>query len=597
MTESIVRLPLDVQHKLQELELELAEGDITQKGFEKKRIKLLEPYRKQKQKTDDGRLSKTRFCPYLKSIIWILVCTSKGESPVIATSNHKHAKSRIQCRRQKHEGYNRYHSDVRQEAVKQALEQYGSKPISSSKRISNTQQIAADLSSDDESLTYTTDDHQSPFQQLKKIEQQPQLPELETLIKNIPAPSLPPPIMSSFLSDFIHRSQEPSLSSVQPDLTRSAGARYRDSNSDYINNNYQHYVMYGERTTTATQQINQNTNVYERKPSTRVSSKILALVNTLKRPKRKQLHEFFEDNEEELAMPPIDPLSPKPEGGISVPSCGEQLVVSSQWPKNFIQAINQHGINQGRNNFIVVLDEQGKAANTLTFIKLMTRSHKIAFNLLNKVHCQGSGSTSRENLLKSGDRVALVYSNNDPINFICAFYGCIIAGIVPLPVDVPLSRRDWLSQRIGILLGQLGVKVALTSESCYRQLPKTNLNSMSTTHSSTPTNTTINGHHGDILSFKGWPPIVWFVTEHLQRLPKDWTPPLSVQELQNQNIPAYIEYSSLKDGSVVGVTVTHEQLLIHSQTLINACKYTSSDICLCCVDFKREVGLWHSVHA
>jgi acyl-CoA synthetase (AMP-forming)/AMP-acid ligase II len=38
-------------------------------------------------------------------------------------------------------------------------------------------------------------------------------------------------------------------------------------------------------------------------------------------------------------------------------------------------------------------------------------------------------------------QVALVYSSNDPINFICAFYGCLLAGIVPLPIDVPLARR------------------------------------------------------------------------------------------------------------------------------------------------------------
>jgi len=38
-------------------------------------------------------------------------------------------------------------------------------------------------------------------------------------------------------------------------------------------------------------------------------------------------------------------------------------------------------------------------------------------------------------------QVALVYSSNDPINYICAFYGCLLAGIVPLPIDVPLARR------------------------------------------------------------------------------------------------------------------------------------------------------------
>ena len=93
-------------------------------------------------------------------------------------------------------------------------------------------------------------------------------------------------------------------------------------------------------------------------------------------------------------------------------------------------------------------------------MKLLTRSQKIAFNLLHKIHLHGNaGSNSRENLLKPGDRVwpsilsnnvirfdfhlqvALVYSSNDPINFICAFYGCLLAGIVPLPIDVPLARR------------------------------------------------------------------------------------------------------------------------------------------------------------
>ena len=39
-------------------------------------------------------------------------------------------------------------------------------------------------------------------------------------------------------------------------------------------------------------------------------------------------------------------------------------------------------------------------------VKLLTRSQKIAYNLLHKVHTHGNtGSNSRENLLKPGDRV------------------------------------------------------------------------------------------------------------------------------------------------------------------------------------------------
>ncbi|CAF0720628.1 unnamed protein product [Rotaria sp. Silwood1] len=572
-------LPMDIQQKLQELELELAEGDITQKGFEKKRTKLLAPYQQQLNETHVGN-------------------NMNNNNNNEKLSNRQ---SKIQCRRQKRDGYNRYHSDVRQEAVKQALEQFGARPIPSSKRIINSQ--TKHESSDDEdddgesSSTYaTTDDQQNKDSSVSPVPipiqnhhyQNP--PSVELIIKNIQAP--PPP--SAFLSDFIHRSQEPSLSNIECDLTRSAGARYRDSNSDYVNTSQQHYVLYGDRNASIdlpksiTNSINHQNE--ERKPSLRVSSKILALVNTLKvrhRPKRKPMKEYYEDNEEELAIPPIDPLSPKPEGGISVPSCGEQLIVSSQWPKTFLAALQQHASQQPRTNAITILDEQTKPSQTLTFLKLLTRSQKIAYNLLHKVHSHGNtGSNSRENLLKTGDRVALVYSSNDPINFICAFYGCLLAGMVPLPIDVPLARRDWLSQRIGILLGQLSIKVALTSDSCYRQLPKVQQ------HNSSSSSANIN----EIISFKGWPNLIWFITEHLPKPPKDWT----INDISRslcETTPAYIEYTSVKDGSIVGVTINYEQLFVHTQTLVNACKYSSTDICLCCVDFKRQIGLWHTIHA
>ncbi len=74
--------------------------------------------------------------------------------------------------------------------------------------------------------------------------------------------------------------------------------------------------------------------------------------------------------------------------------------------------------------------------------------------------------------VKAGDRIALVYPNNDPLNFLCSFYGCIMAGTVPVPVEVPVTRRDAGSQQIGFLLGQCGVSLALTSDACFKGLPK-----------------------------------------------------------------------------------------------------------------------------
>ena len=64
----------------------------------------------------------------------------------------------------------------------------------------------------------------------------------------------------------------------------------------------------------------------------------------------------------------------------------------------------------------------------------------------------------------------------------------------------------------------------------------------------------------------------------------------------NEN-SSFMKYSSLRDGSVVGVAVSREQMLVHSQTLNVACKYSESEYVVCVLDYKREFGLWHGIHS
>ena len=60
----------------------------------------------------------------------------------------------------------------------------------------------------------------------------------------------------------------------------------------------------------------------------RVSAKIQQLLNTLKKPKRRPLPEFYEDDDIELEMAarPKDPNAPVPEGSTMTPANGPQLV-------------------------------------------------------------------------------------------------------------------------------------------------------------------------------------------------------------------------------------------------------------------------------
>ena len=55
------------------------------------------------------------------------------------------------------------------------------------------------------------------------------------------------------------------------------------------------------------------------------------------------------------------------------------------------------------------------------------------------------------------------------------------------------------------------------------------------------------------------------------------------------------QYSTGKDGSTVGVTVTRNGILSHCRTLTVACNYTEGEVMVCVLDFKRDVGLWHGI--
>uniref|UniRef100_A0AAY4EGH0 DMAP1-binding domain-containing protein n=1 Tax=Denticeps clupeoides TaxID=299321 RepID=A0AAY4EGH0_9TELE len=304
--------------------------------------------------------------------------------------------------------------------------------------------------------------------------------------------------------------------------------------------------------------------------NSRVSSKIQQLLNTLKRPKRPPLREFFVDDFEELLdVQQPDPNQPKPEGTQMSPLEGDPLGVVTNWPPALLASLQRWGTMYPKSPCLTALDNAGKAVYTLTYGKLWTRSQKLAYTLLNKL------SSRNEPLLRPGDRVALVFPNNDPVMFMVAFYGCLLAELVPVPIEVPLTRKDAGSQQIGFLLGSCGVTLALTTDACQKGLPK--------------------AQTGEVATFKGWPRLLWFVTDgkHVVKPPKDWHPP--IRDASNEI--AYIEYKTSKEGSTMGITISHAAMLSHCHALTQACGYTEGETITNVLDFKRDAGLWHAVLA
>ncbi|RWS31013.1 disco-interacting protein 2-like protein, partial [Leptotrombidium deliense] len=619
--------------------------DITQKGYEKKKSRLLAPF---------------------------ISSQSSG-----AASPSTRAKRRVHRRLTRHES--RYHSEVRQEAVQQALAAMQNRPKPSlpmpSKRTSvmatspsrERHREMSDSSSDEDSIvnessstpdqepivprvlsaghslhsstdTSTTSSpaheplipppsqHQS--HQLPRISRQQQMKDKSKVSNSEERPPPAPPHQSQYhqqqpsqmlkpnhlvnnrhgnssggssvgdsssnerppekpqrissrsessnikqLADVMQNLTPSTTYSAQPDVTQSnTPTQQRISPQSDVIGEYD--PVYGQPNSPSGSRVSsQSMDTYSTGTGTgkwKVSAKIQQLLNTLKRPKKRPLHEFYIDDETdfEIAANQLDPSAPRPEGSTMVPVTGEQLVIPQGLPSSLEAALQRYGSATFKAPAVTVLDTTAKISLPLTYGKLLSRSRKIAYNLLNKI---GQKGVAGEVCIKTGDRVALVYPNNDPMGFICSFYGCLIAGVVPVPIEVPMTRRDAGSQQIGFLLGSCNVSYALTSEVCHKGLPKTTT--------------------GEIHTFKGWPKLNWLITENWGKAPKDWQPAPRVTD----EAPAYIEYTLDRDGSMKGVSVSRNAMLSHSRALTGACNYTEGDVMVCVLDFKREVGLWHAV--
>ncbi|KAM8728753.1 disco-interacting protein 2 homolog C isoform 2-T2 [Acanthopagrus schlegelii] len=593
-----VPLPAEVRAKLAELELELSEGDITQKGYEKKRSKLIGAFFPQSPGMDPSMGQERR-------------------TPVTPSSSSRYHRRRSSGSRDE-----RYRSDVHTEAVQAALAKHKERKMAvpmPSKRRSLVVQTSMDAYTPPDTSSGSEGEGQGDGDEEEGGDGEEEDGGGGGGTSSSREGSIS---MEHWISRAIHGTSSTttttsSTASSSSSSTRSggsgaAGGRLADVLAQHVhisahhNRHHHHHHHHrhhhktenhsappdvtGYTNNTATDGIQVERapgagNAAQRQTpkygnaelmetgdgvpvSSRVSAKIQQLVNTLKRPKRPPLREFFVDDFEELLeVQQPDPNMPKAEGAQMVAMRGEQLGVVTNWPPSLEAALQRWGTISPKAPCLTTMDTNGKPLYVLTYGKLWSRSVKVAYNLLHKL------GTKQEPLVRPGDRVALVFPNNDPAAFMTAFYGCLLAEVVPVPIEVPLTRKDAGSQQIGFLLGSCGVTVALTSDACHKGLPKS------------PT--------GEIPQFKGWPKVLWFVTEskHLSKPPRDWFPHIKDA---NQDT-AYIEYKTCKDGSVLGVTVMRIAMLTHCQALTQSCSYTEAETIVNVLDFKKEVGLWHAV--
>lgn len=172
-----------------------------------------------------------------------------------------------------------------------------------------------------------------------------------------------------------------------------------------------------------------------------------------------------------------------------------------------------------------VLDQKGKELVSITWEKLQLRAEKVAQVIRDK------------SSLYRGDRVALIYTESEVIEFAVALLGCFIAGVVAVPIN---DLKNY--NRLNVVLTSTQAHLALTTEANLKNFQR------------------------DITTAKqNWPRgVEWWKTNEFGSYhpkKKGEEPPLVVPDL------AYIEFSTAPTGDLRGVVMSHKTIMHQMATL------------------------------
>lgn len=185
----------------------------------------------------------------------------------------------------------------------------------------------------------------------------------------------------------------------------------------------------------------------------------------------------------------------------------------------------------------------------LTYGKLETRARAIAGQL-------------QEMGVKEGERALLLYSQ--PLEFICAFFGCLYAGVIPIPAPPPDAIRIKRTlPRLQGFIKDAEASLALTTSQIFSQFSEESKKK---------------------LEFNK---IVWLYSEEIpDKLADQW------QELTiNPDAIAYLQYTSGSTSTPKGVMVTHKNIIHHSACINQAWNYTSDSIAATWMPYFHDYGL------
>ncbi|KAG0292123.1 hypothetical protein BGZ98_002723, partial [Dissophora globulifera] len=224
-----------------------------------------------------------------------------------------------------------------------------------------------------------------------------------------------------------------------------------------------------------------------------------------------------EINVEELAGKQMLPLEPR---SILEQALDDSTMTPMSRFTSVMEVLRFRGLYMANAKAFSVVDIKGRETASWTWEKLHGRAEKISQSILEKTQ------------MRRGSRVALVYRKSEIMEFLAAFYGCMMAGMTAVPINVIEEFAE-----MTYILNYTKAELALTTEYNHKALSK------------------------DLAMHKGvdWPlGVTWWKTDTMgswNPKKKDGWPDIELPDL------AYIEYSKAPNGELKGVAISHRTVL------------------------------------
>lgn len=216
---------------------------------------------------------------------------------------------------------------------------------------------------------------------------------------------------------------------------------------------------------------------------------------------------------------------------------------------SLIDLLRYRATNEGNKKAYTFLFNGQTEANSLTYGELERRARAIAA----KLETMG---------IAKGERALLLYSQ--PLDFICAFFGCLYAGVIAIPAPPPDAiRLKRTLPRLQAFVKDARVSIVLTKSEIYSLF-------------SDEWKKNFEDHN-----------ILWLFTEEISdELASQW------QEFKiDLDGIAYLQYTSGSTSTPKGVIITHNNLMHHSAYIKQAWNYTSDSVAATWMPYFHDYGL------